>query len=188
MGGTMGSTEFKSKEEAKRALDQLDEELIEGKISEEEYRRAKASLLGKAEPVEAVSPEGVSEVARKISQMASKLSEIREKREKLRDLLISKEISEATFQKLDSEYEEKEKSLELKVKELEEESRERLKEIEQKLEEIKLMREEMKARHLLGEIPKSEYESKDGELASQAERLEAERESISSALKAVGLE
>ncbi len=209
--------EFKTREEAKAALDRLDEELIEGKITEEEYRakkaaierqielmdledmliegkiteeeyrKAKASLLGEAQP-SPLGPEEASEVAQKISQIASKLAEVREKREKLRDLLISKEISEPTFQKLDSEYEEKENSLELKIKELEEEARNRLKEIEQKLEEIKLMREETKARHLLGEVSDGEFRRRDVELARQAERLSKERDSISSALKLAGLE
>ncbi len=217
----MGVPEFKTREEAKAALDRLDEELLEGKITEEEYRarkaeierqielmdledmliegkiteeeykKAKASLLGEAKPAappgELIPSAEVSEVAQKISQIASKLAEVKEKREKLRELLISKEISEPTFQKLDSEYEEKENSLELRIKELEAEAKSRLKEIEQKLEEIKLMREEIKARHLLGETPEAEFAKRDRELEAQAERLKAEQERISSALELAGL-
>jgi len=180
--GRISEAEYKAKKEeitCQIKLLELEEKLIEGQISEEEYKREKARLLGEAPPV---PKEAVPEEAQKISTIARKLKEIREKREKLRELLLSKEISERTFQKIDAEYEEKEDILVNELRKLEEAAKERLKAIEERIEELKLQQEELKARFALEEITKAEYESKTQALEAELNKLASEREELENAI------
>ena len=203
--------EFKTREEAEKALEKIEEDLITGKISEEEYkkqkRRIKAyiSLLEiedlliegkiteeeykkkKAEYEAIISGEVVEEkeapLAKEIKEIVSKIKEVKEKREKLRDLLINKEISEVTFNKLDAEYEEKEKELTSKLAKKKEELNERISEIEKELEKVRLQQEELRARLALEEISGSEYDAKKSALESKEKALSSEMVSLKEALE-----
>ena len=184
--GRISEAEYKAKkEEINRQIKllELEEKLIEGQISEEEYKREKARLLGEAPPAPEEAVEAIPEEVQKIFTIAKKLKDVREKREKLRELLLSKEISEPTFQKLDAEYEEKESVLIDQLKKLEETAKERLETIEKRLEGLKLEQEELKARFVLEEISKAEYDSKVGTIETEVKRLTSEKEEIERAIK-----
>jgi len=207
--------EFKTIKEAEEALERVEEDLIMGKISEEEYKNQKRKIKAyislleledmliegkitedeykqkKAEYQAIISGEAVVEeeaapLAKEVRKIVSKIKEVKGKREKLRDLLVNKEISEKTFNKLDSEYEEKEKSLTSELAEKKEELESRISEIEEELEKVRLQLEELRARLALEEISGSEYDSKKLDLEEKEKRLSNEMISLKEALELLG--
>ncbi|HIE23826.1 MAG TPA: hypothetical protein EYP68_06320 [Candidatus Korarchaeota archaeon] len=205
------SFEFKTIKEAEKALEKVEEDLIMGKISEEEYknqkRRIKAciSLLEledlliegkitedeykqKKKEYEAIISgeiveKEVAPLAKEVKEIVSKIKEVKKKREKLRDLLVNKEISEKTFNKLDLEYEEKEKNLTNELSEKKEELESRISEIEKELEKVRLQLEELRARLALEEISGSEYDAKKSTLEKKEKSLSSEMISLKEALE-----
>ncbi len=134
----------------------------------------------------AVVAEEAVPLAKEIMKIVSKIKEVKGKREKLRDLLVNKEISEKTFNKLDSEYEEKEKSLTSELAKKKEELESRMSEIEEELEKVRLKLEELRARLALEEISGSEYDSKKSDLEKKEKRLSNEMISLKEALELLG--
>ncbi len=172
----------KRKIKAYISLLELEDLLIEGKITEEEYKQKKAEYQAIISG-EAVVEEAMAPLAKEIKDVVSKIKEIKSKREKLRDLLMNKEISEKTFNKIDSEYEEKEKDLTSELSEKKEELEERISEIEEELEKVRLQLEELRARLALEEISGSEYDAKKSDLEKKERELSNEMISLKDALE-----
>jgi len=188
--GRISEEEYKNQKRKIKAyisLLELDDMLIEGKITEEEYKKKKAEyqaiISGEAAVEEEVE---VAPLAEEVMKIVTKIREVKEKRDKLRDLLVNKEISEKTFNKLDLEYEEKEKNLTTELSEKKEEVERRISEIEGELEKVRLQLEELRARLALEEISGSEYDSRKSELEKKEKRLSSEMMSLKEALELLG--
>ncbi len=185
IAGKITEEEYKNQKrkiEACISLLELEDMLIEGKITEDEYKQKRAEyqaiISGEVVPEEEIAP-----LAQEVREIVSKIKEIKGKREKLRDLLVNKEISEKTFNKLDSEYEEKEKDLTSKLSEKKEDLESRISEIEEELEEVRLQLEELRARLALEEISSSEYDAKRRFLEKREKTLSSEIISLKGALE-----
>ncbi len=193
--GKITEEEWKRKRDIIKRIKKLDEDLIYGRITEAEYKGKREALISQLQPpsvpptypsthpAPAIPPPPPVQppLTAEIQKLLSDLETIKSKRSKLSDLLISQEISEKTFNKIDSELESKEKELEEKLKSLKSEVEERIEKLSSELEELTLELEEALARWKIGDITEAEYNRKKSELEARRNMVKKELETLKKA-------
>ncbi len=186
--GKITEEEWKRKMGIIKSIKKLDEDLIYGRITEAEYKNKREALISQLQPPTAAptyqpKPETPPPppLYTNIQKIVSELEIVKSKRRKLSDLLLNKEISEKTFNKIDNELESEEKKLEEKLKSLKSEIEERIEKLSSELEELKLQLEEALARWRIGDITEDEYNRKKSELEARKNTVENELETLKKA-------
>ena len=192
LSGRITEGEYKARKDALMKLRKAEEDLIFGRITEEEYKRIKLTYLpiieGRAgtevppPPPTFQKPSIVDEAL----DLMSKRRKVLEKKSKLKDLLLNKEISEKTFNKIDLELSKEEEEINQRLQEIKHEILLKIKEIEKDLTKAKEEKEEIYARYKIGEVPELEYQAKSSELQTKIDSLEESLKALKQAVKDQG--
>ncbi len=169
--GKITEEEYKRKKQLLEKLDQLERDLIDRRITEQQYMKEKEAI--EAQLLE--KPQIISQYANLMKQR----KELLNKKEKLRELLLNKEIREETFNKLDGEIDEKIASVDKQLKAMKKEIEERKRFLKEKINKVELELDELHARWRLQELTDTEYREKRQPLEYELNKLKEELEILS---------